>query len=148
MLTNPGDTNHLTHDIIGCAMRVHQVFGSGLLETTYAVCVEIELKRRGHTVRRNVPVPIVYHGTRIENAYWIDMLVDDRVIVELKCVEKLHFVHKAQLLTYLRLADKPVGLLINFNELVLKDGIRRVINPDWFGDKAQTTSDEPTSTKP
>ena len=137
VLTNPGDINHLTHDIIGCAMRVHQVFGSGLLERTYAVCVEIELNLRGHTVRRNVPVAIVYHGTRIENAYWIDMLVDDRVIVELKCVEKLHFVHKAQLLTYLRLAQKPVGLLINFNEQVLKDGIKRVINPDSLDEKNQ-----------
>ena len=139
MLTNPGNLNQLTHDIIGCGMRVHRAFGSGLLESTYEVCFEIELKLRGHTVKRKVPVPIVYQGTRIERAYWIDMLVDDLVIVELKCVENLLFVHKAQLLTYLRLANKPVGLLINFNEQVLKDGIKRVINPDCLRGSEQIT---------
>jgi GxxExxY protein len=139
MLTNPDDINALTHDIIGSAIRVHQVFGSGLLESANATCLEIELRRRGHSVRRNVPVHLVYEGVRVENAYWIDMIVDDRVVVELKCVEKLAHVHRAQLLTYLRLANKPVGLLINFNEAVLKDGIRRVINPDCLGDKCPTS---------
>jgi GxxExxY protein len=132
MLTNPGDLNELTHDIIGGAIRVHQVAG-GTLESTCATCLEIELTLRGHTIERNVPVPLVYRGTRIENAYFLDMLVDDRVVVELKCVDRLLFVHRVQLLTYLRLAAKPVGLLINFNEQVLKDGIRRVVNPDCLG---------------
>ena len=130
MLTNPADINRLTHDIIGGAMRVHRVVGRGVLESACGICLDVELTLRGHTVKRNVPVPLVYRGTRIEKAYWMDMLVDDRVVVELKCVERLLFVHKAQLLTYLRLANKPVGLLINFNEEVLKDGIKRVVNPD------------------
>ena len=129
MLTNPDDLNVLTHDIIGGAICVHKVVGGGL-ESTCATCLQIELSLRGHSVRRNLPVPLVYRGTRIENAYFIDMLVDDLVVVELKCVEKLHFVHRAQLLTYLRLAKKRVGLLINFNEQILKSGIRRVVNPD------------------
>ena len=76
-----------------------------------------------------IPVPLVYRDVKIETAYWIDMLVDDRVIVELKAVEKLAPIHQAQLLTYLRLASRPVGLLINFNEHLLKNGVKRVINP-------------------
>ena len=142
MLTNPDDINQLTHDIIGGAICVHQAVGPGVLESACAVCLEVELTLRGHSVKRNVPVPLVYRGTRVENAYWIDMIVDDRVVIELKCVEKLLFVHRAQLLTYLRLARKPVGLLINFNEQVLKDGIRRVINPDRLGGKGPTASNE------
>ena len=129
MLTNPDDINNLTHDIIGGAIYMHRKLGGpGLLESTYSVCLVAELKSRGHTVDRNVPVPIVYRGIRIEAAYWIDILVDNRVIVELKSVERFHAVHVAQMLTYLRLTNRRVGLLINFNVQVLKDGIRRVIN--------------------
>ena len=129
MLTNPDDINDLTHDIIGGAIYMHRKLGGpGLLESTYSVCFIAELKSRGHTVERSVPVPIVYRRVAIEAAYWIDILVDDRVIVELKCVERIHPVHVAQLLTYLRLANRRVGLLINFNVLLLKDGIKRVIN--------------------
>jgi GxxExxY protein len=137
MLANPDDINDLTHDIIGGAIYMHRkVGGPGLLESTYCVCFIAELKSRGHTVRRSVPVPIVYRGVTIEAAYRIDILVDDRVIVELKTVERIHPIHVAQLLTYLRLANRRVGLLINFNVPLLKDGIKRVINPrppidDW-----------------
>jgi GxxExxY protein len=128
MLVNPGDLNALTHDIIGSAIRVHQTLGPGLLESAYAACLEAELTFRRHRVRLRVPVPLVYRDVKIEVGYWIDMLVDDLVVVELKSVDKLATVHKMQLLTYLRLASYPVGLLINFNEQVLKDGVRRVIN--------------------
>ena len=130
MLTNPRELNTLTHDIIGSAIRVHQTLGPGLLESAYAACLEAELKIRRHHVALKVPVPLVYRDVRIEIAYWIDMLVDDLVVVELKSVDKLAAVHKMQLLTYLRLASHPVGLLINFNEQVLKDGVRRVINDE------------------
>jgi GxxExxY protein len=129
MLTNPDDINDLTHDIIGGAIHVHrQLGGPGLLESAYSVCLGVELQSRGHAVERNVPVPLVYRGIRVEAAYWIDIFVDNRVIIELKSVEKLHAVHVAQMLTYLRLTNRRVGLLINFNEQVLKDGIKRVIN--------------------
>ena len=128
MLTNPGDLNELTHDIIGSAIQVHRELGPGLLEGTYSVCLTAELRSRGHSVDRNVAIAIVYREVKIDNAYRIDMVVDGRVVVELKSVDKLHPVHRAQMLTYLRLAGHPVGLLINFNEQVLRDGIKRVLN--------------------
>ncbi len=129
MLTNPSDLNELTRDIIGSAVHVHRELGPGLLESAYSACLATELRLRHHDVGMAIPVPLVYREVKIETAYWIDMLVDDRVIVELKSVEKLAPIHQAQLLTYLRLAARPVGLLINFNELVLKNGVKRVINP-------------------
>ena len=128
MLTNPDGLNELTHDIIGAAIRVHQELGPGLLESAYSACLVSELKFRHHEVAVRVPVPLVYRDVRIDVAYWIDMLVDDRVVVELKSVERLAPIHTAQMLTYLRLAGRPVGLLINFSETVLKQGVRRVIN--------------------
>jgi len=129
MLTNPSDLNDLTRDIIGSAIHVHRELGPGLLESAYSACLATELRLRHHDVGVKIPVPLVYREVRIETAYWLDMLVDDRVIVELKSVEQLAPIHQAQLLTYLRLAARPVGLLINFNEPVLKNGVKRVINP-------------------
>ena len=128
MLTNPNDLNDLTHDIIGGAISVHQELGPGLLESAYCACLATELKMRGHDVSLKVAVPLAYRDVKIDAAYWIDMLVDDRVIVELKAVDHLAPVHKSQMLTYLRLTGRPVGLLINFNEQVLKNGVRRIIN--------------------
>jgi GxxExxY protein len=128
MLTNPSDLNELTRDIIGSAIHVHRELGPGLLESAYSACLATELRLRHHDVGVKIPVPLVYREVRIETAFWLDMLVDDRVIVELKSVEKVAPIHQAQLLTYLRLAARPVGLLINFNELVLKNGVKRVIN--------------------
>ena len=128
MLTDPDDCNQLTHDIIGGVIEVHRRFGPGLLESTYSTCLRIELEARGHTVSVRVPVALEYRGVRIDAAYWIDMLVDDRVILELKAVEALAPVHTAQMLTYLRLTGRVVGLLINFNVAVAKDGIKRIVN--------------------
>jgi GxxExxY protein len=128
MLTDPDDCNQLTHDIIGGVIEVHRRFGPGLLESTYSTCLRIELEARGHTVSVRVPVALEYRGVRIDAAYWIDMLVDDRVILELKAVEALAPVHTAQMLTYLRLTGRVVGLLINFNVPVAKDGIKRIVN--------------------
>ena len=109
-------------------IEVHRRFGPGLLESTYSTCLKIELESRGHVVSVRVPVPLEDRGVRIDAAYWIDMLVDDRVILELKAVEALAPVHTAQMLTYLRLTGRVVGLLINFNVPVAKDGIKRIVN--------------------
>ena len=130
MLTNPAGTNDLTHDIIGCSIKVHRALGPGLLESAYEPCLALELTESGHVVEVRKPVPLVYRGIKLENCYSLDMMVDGRVIVELKSVEAFAPIHDAQMLTYLRLTRCPVGLLINFNVRVLKDGIRRIINPD------------------
>lgn len=130
MLTDPAGTNDLTHDIIGCSIKVHRALGPGLLESAYEPCLALELTESGHVVEVRKPVPLVYRGIKLENCYSLDMMVDGRVIVELKSVEAFAPIHDAQMLTYLRLTRCPVGLLINFNVRVLKDGIRRIINPD------------------
>jgi GxxExxY protein len=109
-------------------MKVHTAVGPGLLESAYEAFVSFELKRSGLEVRSQVGFPVTYEGVRLELGYRVDLLVEDLVIVELKCVEAIVPVHKAQLLSYLRLNGKPLGLLINFHVEHLKDGIRRVVN--------------------
>jgi GxxExxY protein len=120
--------DELTEQIIGCAIDVHRALGPGLLESAYEACLAYKLNQAGLTVRQQVPVPVVFEGVRLECGYRLDMLVDDRVVVEAKSVDELTPVHMAQLLTYLRLSRRRVGLLINFNVEVLKDGLRRVVN--------------------
>lgn len=122
----------LTAAIIEAAMCVHSALGSGLLESAYAACLAHELRSRGHKVVTEAPIPVLYHGLAIDVAYKADLIVDDRVIVELKTVTKLLPVHDAQLLSYLRLSGRPVGLLLNFHTSHLKDGIRRLVN-GWRG---------------
>ncbi len=121
--------NALTHKVIGAAIRVHEELGPGLLECVYLRCMLIELRHLGLSAQWEVPVPIVYRGEVVaEEGFRMDLLVDDTLVVELKSVEEVKPVHKKQLLTYLRLAGKPIGLLINFNEVLLKDGITRIID--------------------
>ena len=120
--------NSITSKIIGAAIEVHKELGPGLLESTYQACLNIEMLRRGLDVKSNLFQPIYFKGEQLDKNYIIDVLVDDEVILELKSVEAILPVHEAQLLTYLKLANKKVGLLINFNVPVLKDGIRRKIN--------------------
>ncbi|HHN78929.1 MAG TPA: GxxExxY protein [Phycisphaerales bacterium] len=115
----------LTERIIGAAIEVHRELGPGLLESTYEACLAHELLHLGVTFQTQVDTPIVYKGNPIDCGYRIDMLVDDKVIVELKSVETILPIHEAQLMTYLRLCGKRVGLLINFNVPRLKDGIMR-----------------------
>jgi GxxExxY protein len=123
------EQNQLSSKIIGAAITVHKELGPGLLESVYHSCLLIELRSLALGVMSEVPVPIEYRGQRItKEGFAIDLLVEDTIVVELKSVAELHPVHEKQLLTYLRLAKKPLGLLINFNVPVLKDGIRRVIN--------------------
>ena len=123
------DLNQLSSLIIKAAINVHKELGPGLLETVYQACMVIELRKIGIKVQTEVPVEIFYNRKKVNDAgFRIDLLIDDRIIVELKSVGKVQDVHKKQLLTYLRLAKKPLGLLINFNEVLLKNGITRIIN--------------------
>jgi GxxExxY protein len=123
------ELTYITSSIIGAAINVHKELGPGLLETIYQSCMEIELKNNNLKVESEVLLPVFYKGQRIsDGGLRLDMLVEDTVIVEFKSVENVQPVHKKQLLTYLRLANRPIGLLINFNMAVLKDGISRIIN--------------------
>ena len=123
------DLNQLSSQVIKAAINVHKTLGPGLLESVYQSCMVIELREVGIKVESEVPLPIFYRGQKVhEEGFRLDLLVEDTIIVELKSVEKVQDVHKKQLLTYLRLADKPLGLLINFNESLLKEGICRIIS--------------------
>ena len=113
-------------------MKVHSLLGPGLLESAYQACLAHELRNRGFEVASEVPMPVVYEGHKLEVGYRIDLIVEHRVVVELKSVEALHPIHQAQLLSYMRLSGIPVGLLINFNVLHLRDGIKRMVDgKDW-----------------
>jgi len=120
--------NEITGKIIDGAMKVHSALGPGLLESAYEACLIFELQRYGLRVQSQVPLPIVYGGIRIDAGYRIDLLVEQQVIVELKATEKLLPIFDAQLLSYLKLSKLPVGLLINFHVLRLKDGIKRLVD--------------------
>ena len=123
------ELNQLSSQIIKAAITVHKELGPGLLESVCQACMVIELRFMDMKVESEVPLPVFYRGQRInEEGFRLDLLVEDTIIVELKSVEKVQPVHKKQLLTYLRIAKKPLGLLINFNEAMLKDGITRIIN--------------------
>ena len=120
--------NAITGDIVDAAFRVHRTLGPGLLESVYESALAHELTKRQIPHQRQHPIPAIYEGIQIQTAFHADILVDNQVIVELKSVETIQPVHKKQLLTYLRLANKRVGLLINFNVVLIKDGITRIIN--------------------
>ncbi|MGD0841615.1 MAG: GxxExxY protein [Candidatus Acidiferrales bacterium] len=119
--------NQLTHEIIGAAIEVHRVLGPGLLESAYEECLTQELMTRNLQIERQKPIPLVYTDTRLDCGFRIDLLVEGRVIVELKSVEALAPIHEAIILTYLRLSGCRLGLLINCNVKALKDGVRRFI---------------------
>lgn len=119
--------NDLTHAIIGAAIEVHRLFGPGLLESAYEECLAREMLLRGLRFERQKPVPVVYKDVKLECGYRVDLLVEGRIVVELKSIDALAPIHEAIILTYLRLSGCPLGLLINFNVSVLKDGIRRYI---------------------
>jgi GxxExxY protein len=122
------DINRITAQVVDSAMRVHSQLGPGLLESAYEACLAHELQGRGLRVVRQLPLPIEYDGLKIDAGYRIDPLVEDVVIVELKAVESIHPVHRAQVLSYLRLSRKRLGLLLNFNVRHLRNGIERFIN--------------------
>ncbi|MBU4185101.1 MAG: GxxExxY protein [Proteobacteria bacterium] len=120
--------NEIAKEIVDAAYHVHRKLGPGLLESVYEVILAHELKKRGMKVERQVPVAIVFDGIKFDEGFRADLIVENKVIVELKSVEKILPVHKKQLLTYLRLADKKLGLLINFGSELIRDGISRVVN--------------------
>jgi len=122
------ELNALTEQVIGICIDIHRAIGPGLMESSYGACFAFDLDEAGLKYEREVPVPVVYKGVRLDCGYRLDFVVEGVLVVELKAVEKLLPVHKAQLLTYLRLTGLPVGLLINFNVPVLKDGIVRMRN--------------------
>ncbi len=123
------ELNELSSQVIKAAIAVHRELGPGLLESVYHSCMLIELASMGITVQSEAILPVVYRGQKVNGqGFRLDLLVEDKIVVELKSVAKVEAVHKKQLLTYLRLANKPLGLLINFNESLLKDGITRIIN--------------------
>ncbi len=120
--------NNVTSDVIGLAMRVHTALGPGLFESVYETVLAGKLAEIGYSVDRQVSIDIEFEGSAFPNAFKIDLLVDQQLIVEIKSVEKPSRLHQKQLLTYLRLTNRPVGLVINFGCLSLKDGIGRVVN--------------------
>ena len=127
-MTDRKHLDHITHEIIGAAIAVHDTFGPGLFEKTYIPPLMWELHDRGLRCLARVPLDLEYRGRRIANAYVIDVLVEDLVVVEVKSVQQILPVHIAQAITYVRLAEKPAGVLINFNVKRMVDGIRRVAN--------------------
>jgi GxxExxY protein len=126
------DLNAITSGVIAAAIEVHRHLGPGLLESAYQECICYELSQIGLSFTREVALPLNYKGLKLDCSYRIDLLVEDSVLVELKSVEQLIPIHSAQLLTYLRASHKQIGLLINFNVPVLKDGIKRMVN-DYTG---------------
>jgi GxxExxY protein len=120
--------NSLTERIIGCAVEVHRGLGPGLLESAYEECLCYELSQAGLKLLRQVELPIAYKGVNLDCGYRMDVVVEDSVIIEIKAVERIHSIHEAQLLSYLKLHNKKVGLLLNFHVPVLKSGIKRVVN--------------------
>jgi GxxExxY protein len=118
--------NRISQAVIGCAIEVHRFLGPGLLESAYESCLEHELIAKGHRVECQRGVPIVYRGLRLDCGYRLDLVVDDTVIVEVKSVEHLLALHSAQVISYLKLTGLPLGLLINFNVGLLKQGVRRL----------------------
>jgi GxxExxY protein len=122
------EINELTGEIIGSAMRVHSEVGPGLLESVYKACLQYELVGRGLEVRTEYPIPVVYREVKIDVGHRVDLLVEDRVLVELKAVAAVPPVCEAQLLSYLRMSNRPMGLMINFHVVRLRDGVRRIAN--------------------
>ena len=122
------DLNACTGDIVASGYFVHRALGPGLLESACHQCLAHELRLRRHDVRSRCPIPVEYKGLRIPVGCQADLIVDDAVIVELKAVDRVHPIHEAQLLTYLKLTRLTVGLILNFHETLLRDGIRRLVN--------------------
>jgi len=122
------DYNHTTRAIIGTSIDLHKNLGPGLLESAYEMALAFELEQLGFTVCQQVPMPFIYKGNKLEVGYRVDLIVDDKILLEIKSVDNLNPVHFAQTLTYLKISQIKLGLLINFNVKLLKDGIHRIVN--------------------
>ena len=136
--------DEISHRIIGAAIEVHRHLGPGLLESAYQSCLAFELKQLGLEVEEQKPLPVVYKQVKLDCGYRLDLVVEDEIIVEIKAIEKLLPIHDAQLLSYLRLAKKRAGLLMNFHVPVLKNGLKRIVNefPDSAWEKRQAFQTE------
>lgn len=121
------ESQKITRRIIGCAIEVHKILGPGMLESAYEECLAFELKNAGFSIERQKPISIVYQEIKLDFGYRIDILVDNAVVIELKTVDAFAPVHEAQILTYMKFAKKNLGLLINFNVVLLKTGIKRYV---------------------
>jgi GxxExxY protein len=122
------EINEITGQVLDAAIKVHQTLGPGLLESAYEACLIYELRKRGLNVSAQVPLPIIYEEVRLEAGYRLDLVVQDAVVVEIKAVEAILPIHKAQLLSYLKLSGYKAGLLVNFNVELLKQGVTRLVN--------------------
>lgn len=122
------DIEAVAKEIVDSAITVHRMIGPGLLESSYLACLAFELGYRGLSVRSQVPMPLIYRGVKLDIGYRIDLLVEERIIIEVKAVSKMHAVYEAQLLSYLKLSGCRLGFLFNFHEIRLKDGMKRMIN--------------------
>lgn len=122
------EDSQITEKIIGCAINVHSALGPGLLESAYQECLYYELRKNNLYVEKEKSLPLIYESVKLECGYRIDLLVENRIVVEIKAVEALNDVHLAQVLTYLKLSNNRIGLLMNFNVAKLKEGIKRVVN--------------------
>jgi len=122
------EDNEITEKIIGCAINVHKVLGPGLLESAYLACLYYELVKSGLSVEKEKPLPLVYEEVKLDCGYRTDLVIETRIVVEVKSVDALTDIHLAQVLTYLKLSNNRFGLLINFNVLKLKDGVKRIVN--------------------
>ncbi len=120
--------NEISKIVFDCALKVHKALGPGLLESAYEECLFFELKKYGLKVEKQKALPLVYEEVKLEIGYRLDIIVDDKVIIEIKSVEALNDVHLAQVLTYLKLSDCKLGMLINFNVALIKNGIKRIVN--------------------
>jgi GxxExxY protein len=121
------DSNQITSEIIRCAINVHKILGPGLLESAYEECLAFELSKSGLQIERQIPVPVIFKDIKLQCGYRIDILVENTVVIELKSVDALAPIHEAQILTYLKFSNKKIGLLINFNVTLLKNGIKRYL---------------------
>jgi GxxExxY protein len=130
-VTVPTEIETLATQAVNAALTVHRALGPGLLESAYEECLAIELTSIGLTVERQKSIPLVYRGRTIDAAYRLDLIVNDQLLIETKAIESLLPVHRVQVATYLRLLHRPLGLLINFNVPLLKDGVHRVLNLDF-----------------
>jgi GxxExxY protein len=127
-MTSQPIENEISYQIIGAAMKIHKILGPGLLESAYEASLAFELAENGLCVKTQVPMPMVYNKVKLDIGYRLDMIVENKVIVEIKSIERIAPVHFAQTLTYLRLSERKLGLLINFNQVLLKNGIHRLVN--------------------
>lgn len=129
----PPQLADLTQRTLGACIEVHRALGPGLLESVYELCLAAEFEHRNMPFRRQVPIPVAYRNVSLESGFRLDFVIEDELVVEIKAVETVLDVHRAQLASYLKLANRPVGLLINFNVPVLRQGVKRILNPAHEG---------------